>query len=250
MNDSVVEYRPQYEKLMNDLGRKLANHDKLNPANDDKCGTKDKIEADMDKLKMQWEQLNDNVTASIESLQQELADWFTTTYSQLESYVKIANQMLQQVFVVVSVDANFDDTLSDQLQSTYHLIHDHSAVFSEEKSQEFYQLLDKVFRRRPPHHLDASETSVLDFEPLSHDDITKTEALQTSWNEKWELAKHYLILLNLRTKVLEYMAIIQDGQEFCSIQCNSDLESLEKALHNYEVLVVYVYSLATCWSIY
>ena len=84
---------------------------------------------------------------------------------------------------------------------------------------------------------------MLDFEPLSHDNITKTEALQTSWNEKWELAKHYLILLKLRTKVLEYMAIIQDGQEFCSIQCNSDLESLETALHNYEVLIVYVYSL-------
>ena len=82
---------------MNDLAQKLANHDKLNPANDDKCGTKDKIQVDMDKLKMQWEYLNDNVTASIELLQQELADWFTMTYSQLESYVKIADQMLQQV---------------------------------------------------------------------------------------------------------------------------------------------------------
>lgn len=230
VNESIVKYRPRYEELMNDFGQNLANHDKL--------GTKEKIEADMDKLKMQWEQLCDNVTASIDSLQHELADWFSTTYAQLEAYVKMSNDMLQQIFVVVSVNANFDDTLAAQLQSVNSLTEDHSAVFSEEKSQEFYQLLNKVFGRRPPHDLDAVEMPELDFEPLSHDDIAKTEALQATWNENWELAKYYLMLLKLRVKVLTFMTSIQDGQAFCSIQCDSDLESLETAHHDYQVYIL------------
>ena len=227
VSESIVKYRPQYKELISDFGQKLANHDKL--------GTKEKIEADMDKLKMQWEQLCDNVTASIESLQQELADWFSTTFAQLETCVNTSNQMLQQIFVVVSVSANFDVTLGSQLQSANSLIEEHSAVFSEEKSQEFYQLLDKVFARRPPHDLDGIEVSELDFEPLSLDNIAKTEALQTTWNDNWELGKQYLLLLRLRVKVLEYMTAIQDGQAFCSIQFDTDLESLDTALHNYEV---------------
>ena len=227
VNESIVKYRPQYEELISDLGQTLANHDKL--------GTKEKIGADMDKLKMQWEQLCDNVSASIDSLQQELADWFSTTCSQLETYVNMSNQMLQQMSVVVSVNAVFDDTLTTQLQSANSLIEEYSVVFSEEKSQEFYQLLDKVFVRRTPHDLDAVEVSELDFEPLSHEDISKTEALQATWNDNWELAKHYLMLLRLRVKVLEYMSVIQGGQAFCSIQFDTDLESLETALHNHEV---------------
>lgn len=222
-----MKYKPQYEELISDFGQKLANHDKL--------GTKEKIEADMDKLKMQWEQLCDNVTASIESMQQELADWFSTMFAQLEAYVNLSNKMLQQIFVVISVSAKFDDTLGTQLQSATNLIEDYSVVFSEEKSQEFYQLLDNIFGRRPPHDLDGIEVSELDFEPLSHDNIAKTEALQTSWNDNWELGKQYLLLLSLRVKVLEYMTAIQDGQTFCSIQFDTDLESLETALHNYEV---------------
>ena len=79
VNESIVKYKPEYEELINDLGQTLY-HDKL--------GTKEKIEADMDKLKMQWEQLCDNVTASIESLQQELSDWFSSIYAQLEAYLQ------------------------------------------------------------------------------------------------------------------------------------------------------------------
>ena len=227
VNESIVKYRPQYEELINDFGQDLANHDKL--------GTKEKIEADMDKLKMQWEQLCDNVTASIESLQQELSDWFSATYVQLEAYLQKANQMLQQTKIVISVDASFDDTLGDQIQSANVLISDHYAVFSEENSQHFYQLLENIFARRMPHDLDAVETLILDFEPLSNEDIAKTEALQAVWNENWELAKLYLMLLKLRVKILEYMAIIHDGQEFCSIQFDVDLKNLETALYDYEV---------------
>ena len=54
INESIVKYKPEYEELINDWGQTLANHDKL--------GTKEKIGADMDKLKMQWEQLCDSVT--------------------------------------------------------------------------------------------------------------------------------------------------------------------------------------------
>ena len=227
VNESIVKCKPEYEELINDLGQTLANHDKL--------GTKEKIEADMDKLKMQWEQLCDNVAASIESLQQELSDWFSSTYAQLEAYLQKSHGMLQQIKVVISVDPNLDDTLGDQIQSANALITNHYAVFSEENSQEFYILLEKVFGRRLPHDLDTAETLVLDFEPLSHEDIAKTEALQTIWNENWELAKLYLILLKLRIKVLEYMTIVHDGQTYCCIQFDVDLESLETTLHDYEV---------------
>ena len=184
---------------------------------------------------MQWEQLCDNVAASIESLEQELSDWFSATSAQLEAYLQKANEMLQQTKAVVSVDANLDNTLGDQIQSANKLISDHHIVFSEENSQEFYKLLEKIFGRRLPHDLDTVETLVLDFEPLSHEDISKTEALQTIWNENWELAKLYLMLLKLRVKVLEYMTIIHDGQAFCCIQFDVDLESLETALYDYEV---------------
>ena len=227
VNESIVKYRPQYEELISKFGQQLANHDKL--------GTKEKIEADMDKLKMQWEQLCDNVAASIESLQQELSDWFSLTYAQLEAYLQKSNQMLQQIKVVISVDAILDDTLGDQIQSANKLISDYYVVFSEEHSQEFYQLLEMVFGRRLPHDLDTVETLVLDFEPLSHEHIAKTEALQTIWNENWELAKLYLMLLKLRVKVLEYMTIIYDGRAFCCVQFDVDLESLETALDDCEV---------------
>ena len=66
----------------------------------------------------------------------------------------------------------------DQVQSANALITNHYAVFSEENSQEFYLLLEKVFGCRLAHDLDTVETLVLDFEPLSHEDIAKTEALQ------------------------------------------------------------------------
>lgn len=227
VNESIVKYRPEYEELIKDFGQKLANHDKL--------GTKDKIEADMYKLKMQWEKLCDNVTDSIESLQHELADWFSSTCTQLEVHLKSTNQMLQQISVSISVDAKFDDSLATQLESVNGLIEDHSTVFSEEKSQEFYQLLEKVYERRRPHDLDAVEVTDLNFEPLSHEDISKTEALQATWSENWELAKHYLVLLKLRVKVLEYMTITYDGHAFCCNTFDIDLESVEIVLHNYEV---------------
>jgi len=225
--EKIVRCTPQYDELINDFGQRLANHDKL--------GTKEKIEADMDKLTMQWERLCDNVTASIESLQQELADWFSTIYAQLEAYLEKSNQVLQQIFKAVSVNANYDNTLDAQKLSVNNLIADYSAVFSEENSQKFYHLLDKVFERRPPDDLDAVEISDLDFQPLSHEDVTKTEAMQAAWNENWELAKLYLMLLRLRVKVLECMAIIYDGQVFCSIQFDMDLKSLETAHYDYEV---------------
>lgn len=233
LNESIVKYSPQYEELINDFGKHLANHDKL--------GTKEKIEADMDKLKIQWEQLCDIVTASIQSLEQELADWFSMTYSQLEGFLKKSNQLLEQIFLVVSVNASFDDTIAVQIQQANSLIEEHSDVFSEEISQEFYHLLEKVFERRPPHDLDGIKISDLDFEPLSHEDIAKTEALQIAWNENWEVAKHYLMLLKLRVNVLEYMSIIHDGETFCCIQLDLDLEGLTTALCNHEVCV-YMYT--------
>ena len=106
----------------------------------------------------------------------------------------------------------------DQIQSANALITNHYAVFSEENSQEFYLLLEKVFGRRLAHDLDTVETLVLDFEPLSHEDIAKTEALQ----KNWELTKLYLILLKLRIKVLEYMTIMHDGKTYCCIQFDVD----------------------------
>jgi len=212
---------------MDEIGQKLANHDKL--------GIKEKIEADMDRLKVLWDHLCDNVAASIESLQQELSDWFLATFSQLEVYLHNGNQMLQQINFFVSVDANFDDPLRDQMKSATNLISGYYAVFSEENSQKFYQLLEKIFDRKIPLDLDTTDKPVLDFEPLSHEDITRTEALQANWNDNWELAKLYLMLLKLRVKVLEYMGIIHDGQAFCCIQFHGDLESIKKALNDYEV---------------
>ena len=227
MNAEIVKYQPQYKELMDEIGQKLANHDKL--------GTKENIQKDLDKLKVQWDHLCDVVAASIESLQQELSDWFLATFAHLEVYLHKGKQLLQQMNFFVSVDATYDDTLSDQMQFANKLISDYNAVFSEENSQNFYQLLQKIFDRRMPHDLDTTDTSVLGFEPLSHEDITKAEALQSIWNENLELANLYLILLKLRVKVLEYMGIIHDGQAFCAIQFHVDLESIKKALNDYEV---------------
>jgi len=121
--------------LINDFSQTLANHDKL--------GTKEKIEADMDKLKMQWVQLCDIVSASIESLQQELSVWFSSTYAQLEAYLQKSNEILQQIRVFTATDANLDDPLGDQVQSANALITDYYAVFSE--LAKLYLILLKLY---------------------------------------------------------------------------------------------------------
>ena len=74
---------------------------------------------------------------------------------------------------VVSVGAQYNDNLNNQIQTTNKIIENHSIVCSEENSQNFYALLDEVYERRPPADLETVDISELDYEPLSPEDITQ-----------------------------------------------------------------------------
>ena len=235
MQKEIGEHRPEYEELVNSLAQNLVGHEKLGTNEEVESSVKQTITSNMDELRTKWDLINDNVNASVDMLQRELSDWFSSIQAQLQAYITKADQLLQQMSAVVSVDAKYDDSLNDQIQSTNKIIENHSNVCSEENSQNFYALLDEVYERRPPADLETVDISELDYEPLSPEDIAKIEAIENTWNIYWDHGKRYLILLNLRVKVLEYMMVILEGQKFCSRHFEIDLEGLENALYNYKV---------------
>ena len=194
----------------------------------------------MNELRAKWDLMKDNVTATVDMLQRELSDWFSLIQAQLQAYITKADQLLQQMSAVVCVDALYDDSLNAQIQSANGIIENHFVVFSEENSQDFYALLKEVYDRKPPADIETVDLTELDYEPLSVEDIAKVETMETTWNNCWDHGNCYLILLKLRVKVLEYMKVILEGQTFCSIHFEIDLESLESALYNYEVIVAHI----------
>lgn len=194
----------------------------------------------MNELRAKWDLMKDNVTATVDMLQRELSDWFSLIQAQLQAYITKADQLLQQMSAVVCVDALYDDSLNAQIQSANGIIENHFVVFSEENSQDFYALLKEVYDRKPPADIETVDLTELDYEPLSVEDIAKVETMETTWNNCWGHGNRYLILLKLRVKVLEYMKVILEGQTFCSIHFEIDLESLESALYNYEVIVAHI----------
>ncbi|XP_065895085.1 uncharacterized protein [Dysidea avara] len=234
LQKEIGEHRPEYEELVNSLAQNLVGHEKLGTNEEVESSVKQTITSNMDELRTKWDLINDNVNASVDMLQRELSDWFSSIQAQLQAYITKADQLLQQMSAVVSVDAKYDDSLNDQIQSTNKIIENHSNVCSEENSQNFYALLDEVYERRPPADLETVDISELDYEPLSPEDIAKIEAIENTWNIYWDHGKRYLILLNLRVKVLEYMMVILEGQKFCSRHFEIDLEGLENALYNYK----------------
>ena len=213
----------------------MTGHEKLGTNEEVESSAKQTITSNMDELRTKWDLINDNINASVDMLQRELSDWFSSIQAQLQAYITKADQLLQQMSAVVSVDAKYDDSLNDQIQSTNKIIENHSNVCSEENSQNVYALLDEVYERKPPADLETVDISELDYEPLSPEDIAKIEAIENTWNIYWDHGKRYLTLLNLRVKVLGYMMVILEGQTFCSRHFEIDLEGLENALYNYKV---------------
>ena len=217
------------------MSQKLANHEKLGTSDGVESTVKETITSNIKELQAKWERLRDNISASVETLQQELSDWFSLVQLQLQSYISKADQLLQKMYAVVCVDAQYDDTLNTQIQSASDVILSHSEVFSEKVSQMFHALLAEVYNRRPPEDAKTIDISELDYEPLSLEDIAKVKVMENTWNIYWDQGKRYPILLKLRVKVLEYMTVIFEGQAFCRRHFEIDLESLENALFNYRV---------------
>jgi len=234
----IDERCPEYEELINTLAKNLANHEKLGTNQEVESSAKQTITSNMDQLRAKWDLMKDNVTATIDMLQRELSDWFSSIQAQLQAYIIKADQLLQQISAVVCVDALYDDCVDTQIQSANGIIENYSVVFSEENSHDFYALLNEVYERKPPEDIETIDITELDYEPLSVEDIAKVETLENTWNNCWDRGKCYLILLRLRVKVLEYMTVISDGQTFCNIHFEIDLESLENALYNYKVIVI------------
>ena len=123
------------------------------------------ITSNIKELEAKWERFTDNISASVERLQQELSDWFSSVQSQLQLYLSKADQLLQQMSAVVCVDAQYDDTLNTQIQSASDIILSHSEVFSDKISQMFHALLAEVYNRRPPEDAQTIDISELDYEP-------------------------------------------------------------------------------------
>ena len=155
------------------------------------------ITSNIKELEAKWERFTDNISASVERLQQELSDWFSSVQSQLQLYLSKADQLLQQMSAVVCVDAQYDDTLNTQIQSASDIILSHSEVFSDKISQMFRALLVEVYNCRPPEDAETVDVSELDYEPLSPEDIAKVKAMENTWNLYWDQGKHFPILLKL-----------------------------------------------------
>ena len=51
------------------------------------------ITSNIKELEAKWKRFTDNISASVERLQQELSDWFSSVQSQLQLYLSKADQL-------------------------------------------------------------------------------------------------------------------------------------------------------------